>query len=90
MNIGFRYAQIGKDNKRYYVYYYSVNPESGDLERKRVYVNGYKDKRTQQRHLNRLVTLINRKLEDGWNPWIDDSENKKKYTRYSLHTNCEN
>lgn len=81
MNIGFRYAQIGKDNKRYYVYFYAINPESGNLERKRIYVNGYKDKRTQQRHLNRLVTLINRKLEDGWNPWIDDSENKKKYTK---------
>ena len=80
MNHDFRYAQIGKDQKRSYVYFYSKHPESGKLERKRIYVYSYKNKKTQLRHLNRLVTLINGKLEGGWNPWIDDSENKKKYT----------
>ncbi len=80
MNLDFRYAQIGKDKKRAYVYFYAKHPEYGKLERKRIYINSYKDKRTQTRHLNRLTTLINNRLESGWNPWIDDSENKKKYT----------
>lgn len=81
MNIGFRYAEIGKDKKRAYVYFYAIHPENGKLERKRIYINGYKNKQTQERHLKRLVNLINNKLENGWNPFIDDSENKKKYIK---------
>lgn len=78
--LGFRYAEIGKSNNRVYVYFYAKHPETGKLERKRIYLNHIKSKANRMRYAKRLVSHINNKLDQGWNPWTDNSENRKKYT----------
>lgn len=78
--LDFRYAEIGKSGDREYIYYYAKNPDSGKLERRRIYLNNIKTKANRIRYAKRLVNHINNKLDHGWNPFIDDSENKKKYT----------
>lgn len=78
--LGFRYAEIGKSKDRVYVYFSAKHPETGKLERKRIYLSHIKSKSNRMRYAKRLVTHINQKLDSGWNPWTDNSENKKKYT----------
>lgn len=81
--LDFRYAEIGKSGDREYVYFYAKNPDTEKLERKRIYLNNIKTKANRVRYAKRLVNHINNKLDQGWNPFIDDSENKKKYTTIS-------
>ena len=78
--LDFRYAEIGKSGGRTYVYFYAKNPETEKLERVRKYIS-YKSQANIQRHARNLVNFINNKLDQGWNPFMDDSENKKKYSR---------
>jgi len=88
--LDFRYAEIGKSGDREYVYFYAKNPDSEKLERKRIYLNNIKTKANRVRYAKRLVNHINNKLDQGWNPFIDDSENKKKYTKISEALNFVN
>lgn len=78
--LGFRYAEMGKSGDRVYVYFYARHPEKKKLERKRVYLSHIKSKSNRIRYAKRLISYINNKLDQGWNPWTDDSENQKKYT----------
>jgi integrase len=78
--LGFRYAEMGKSKNRVYVYFYARHPETGKLERKRIYLSHIKSKANRIRYAKRLINHINNKLDHGWNPWTDNSENKKKYT----------
>ncbi len=78
--IEYKYAEIGKAGSRMYVYFYAKNPETAKLQRKRIYLNHIKSKANRQRMAKKLCQTINAKLDQGWNPFIDNSNNNKKYT----------
>ena len=77
--LGYKYAQICQSKERMFVYYYVENPETKKLVRKRVYLQHIKSKSDRLRYARKLKEKINNKLDNGWNPFIDDSENSKKY-----------
>lgn len=65
----------GKD---WYVGFYAFDPLIGRLHRKRIKINFIEKKSERRRYANGLIVRLNRKLESGWNPWIE-SENEKAY-----------
>ena len=78
--LGYRYAEMGKSKGRVYVYFYARHPETGKLERKRIYLTNIKSKSNRIRYAKRLISHINNKLDNGWNPWTENSDNQRKYT----------
>jgi len=77
--LNYRYAELFDTGKRWYVYYYVVNPSSGNLERKRVYLNRLKSLSNKQRYAKKLIDTINDRLDTGWNPFIAE-KHVKQYT----------
>lgn len=79
-NLPYRYAQRSRDGaSRDYVYFAAWDPKQEKLRRKRIYLDYIKDKKTRDRHARKLIEHINKKLDAGSNPFLDD-DNKKKYT----------
>ena len=74
--LNYKYAEISK-GKRWYVHYMVLNPPSGKLERKRIYVDHVKDTKLRERYARRLCTKINDKLDQGWNPYISEKSNRQ-------------
>ncbi|MFW5983509.1 MAG: tyrosine-type recombinase/integrase [bacterium] len=79
VSLGYRYAEIGESQGRVYVYYYVTNPSTDKMERKRIYLNNIKSKQNKLRYARQLKEKINNKLDNGWNPFIDEDESSKKY-----------
>ncbi len=77
--LNFRYAELSDTGSRWYVYYYVINPSSGNLERKRIYINQCKSLSNKKRYASKLIDKINDRLEEGWNPFINAKE-QKQYT----------
>ena len=78
-NLPYRYAQRANSSSRDYVFFSALDPEKGDLRRKRIYIDHIQDKKTRDRHAKKLIDHINNLLEAGKNPFIDN-DNRKKYT----------
>lgn len=57
-------------NKRWYVEWYSVNPDTGKLQRKRVSVPHIKPLALRRKYANDMVLEINAQLAAGWNPFL--------------------
>lgn len=76
--LNYKYAELTK-GKRWYVHYSALNPSSGELERKRVYLDNIHDAKTRERYARKLMTKINDKLDQGWNPFISE-KNNNQYT----------
>lgn len=77
--IKYRYTELNNSGKRWYVYFYAINPASGILERKRIYINRARTKETKIRYAKKLMETINNRLDNGWNPFITEKE-LKQYT----------
>jgi integrase len=77
--LNYRYAEIAK-GKRWYIFYMALNPSSGILERKRMYLDHIGDAKLRERYGRKLCTKINDKLDQGWNPFIAEKENRQ-YTK---------
>ncbi|MFV0267955.1 MAG: hypothetical protein ACK5HT_12555 [Draconibacterium sp.] len=80
-NLPYRYAQRSAGETRDYVFFAAQDPTSDEfkLKRKRIYIDHIRDKRTRDRHANKLILHINGLLDAGKNPFIDQ-QNSKKYT----------
>ena len=64
--------------------YYVENPNTGQLERMRIRVNGiYKRfpyKKDAKLHIYSIVSSINMKLSNGWNPFYEHREDSRLYS----------
>lgn len=58
--------------KSSYVAFYVLNPETGTLVRKRIKVNRVGGGRNRDRYARSLCCEINRKLYEGWNPFLEN------------------
>ncbi|MEX0275697.1 MAG: tyrosine-type recombinase/integrase [Flavobacteriaceae bacterium] len=62
-----------RENKTWEIVYYCKNPFTGKLKIKRNRVRPLKSIVERRKHGKRMVLNINRKLENGWNPWVEQS-----------------
>jgi integrase len=76
--LNFKYAELAK-GARWYVHYQVLNPATGLLVRKRIYIDRM-DAKLKERYARKLCTKINEKLDQGWNPFISEKDNRQ-YTR---------
>lgn len=53
------------------IYYYARNPDSGRLERVVVKCNRIKQKSLRLRYARTIADNINRRLREGWNPFVE-------------------
>jgi integrase/recombinase XerD len=69
--VGYRPAVVRKKSE-VYVEYYILNPISHTWNRKRIRVNHVSElKKDKVRYADQIAKDINRKLENGWNPYIE-------------------
>lgn len=68
--------------KRNYVYFYAFDPVSGMRKRKKYFLGRCKTRKEVQRVSRDMIRNITRKLEGGWNPWIEQSDTLT-YTLFS-------
>lgn len=60
--------------KRNYVFFYAFDPVSGLRKRKKYFLGRCKTKKDMLRTAKTMIYNITRKLEGGWNPWIENSD----------------
>lgn len=69
--LGYKPAVVRKTSE-VYVEYYVINPLDHSWMRKRIRLNHVADKKTERvRYAEKVALEINRKLENGWNPYIE-------------------
>jgi len=71
-----------KENKEWYVRYYALNPSSNKLEIKKIRINRIKSIKERRKYGKKLVVEINKKLEGGWNPFVEQSSSKGYHNIY--------
>jgi site-specific recombinase XerD len=69
-----------KENSIWIVEYYVKNPFTGELQRKRNRVRPISNKTERRKLAKRMCFNINNKLENGWNPFVTES-NAKSFTK---------
>lgn len=65
-----------RENKRWEIIYYVKDPYTDKLKRKANRVRPMKNKTERRKLAKRMILEINRKLERGWNPFLNSSEAK--------------
>lgn len=70
---------IGKET---FVFFYAFDPVSGLRKRKKYMLGRCKSKKEVQRRSRDMIKNITRKLESGWNPWVESSDSLT-YTLFS-------
>ena len=60
--------------KRNYVFFYAFDPVSGLRKRKKYFLGRCKTKKEMIRTARCMISNITRKLEAGWNPWIESAD----------------
>lgn len=74
---------VYRENKhKCYVEYYALHPSQNILKRKQIRVDRIKGKKEKKRFAKRLAQRINLKLEEGWNPFIEQ-ESPRALHRFS-------
>lgn len=66
-------AELRK-GKDWIIVYYVKNPLSEKLERQRIRVPKRKSLKLMEREAKRIVDEINRRLQSGWNPYLEKNE----------------
>lgn len=66
----------------WYIGYTAFCPAEGKLKRVRIKLNHIKNARDRRQYAKDLIYRISRKLENGWNPFIE-AENSKAYATFS-------
>ena len=74
--LNYKYAELHK-GERWFVSYYALDPSTGMLKRKRIYLNNIQDTKLRERYARKLCTKINDKLDQGWNPFISEKSNNQ-------------
>lgn len=62
---------IGKET---YIFFYAFDPVSGLRKRKKYMLGRCKTRKEVQRRAKDMIRNISRKLEGGWNPWIETTD----------------
>ena len=73
-------AELKPNKSRWYVQYHVKNPATGKLHRKTIKVNRITSLTERRKYAKKLVLEINKKLESGWNPFLEQ-EAPKAYTK---------
>lgn len=73
--IDFKPAKLSK-GKCWFVYFYAKNPFSEKLERIRIKINHITNKRDRLKYATLLIYEINKKLMDGYNPFLEEKKIK--------------
>lgn len=90
--IGFTPARLTA-GKRWYIEWYSFDPDAGKLRRKRVSVPHIKPLANRRRYANDMTLTINQNLASGWNPFLQLADSREyalfddiceQYSRYLL------
>lgn len=68
--------------KRNYVFFYAFDPVSGLRKRKKYFLGRCKTRKDVLRTSKVMISNITRKLEAGWNPWVESSD-ALTYTLFS-------
>lgn len=71
------------ENKEWTIVFYAKDPQTGKLRRKRIKVNKIKRIRDRRIVAKKMIMNINRKLEEGWNPFIE-AETARNYEPLEL------
>jgi site-specific recombinase XerD len=66
------------ENKEWTIVFYAKDPQSDKLRRKRMKINKVKGIRERRIVAKKMIMSINRKLEQGWNPFIE-AETARNY-----------
>ncbi len=80
--IDFIPAVFREDKHKSYVQFYAMHPGDGKLKRKQIRVDRVKPRNERKRFAKRLAQQINMKLEQGWNPFIEQ-ETPRAMHRFS-------
>ncbi|MFK7049868.1 tyrosine-type recombinase/integrase [Flavobacterium davisii] len=81
--IDYKPAEL-KVNKEWIIVYYSKNPTNKKLERQRVRVPILKDKTERLRHAKKIVLEINKKLVNGWSPYLEETGKNYKSFKQAI------
>jgi len=76
-------AELKPNKSRWYVQYYVKNPATGKLHRKIIKVNRITNLTERRKYAKKLVLEVNKKLESGWNPFLEQ-EAPKSYTKLTV------
>jgi integrase len=75
MSFTYPYLHIGTE---WYVIFYAFDPLQNKMRRKRVKLNHIKKISDRRKYADGLLKRLIQKLEQGWNPWIEE-ENEKSF-----------
>lgn len=67
--------------KEWYIIFYAFDPAKDQMRRKRIKLNHIPKTGERRKYADGLMKRLIKKLEDGWNPWIE-SENAKAYYKF--------
>lgn len=82
--VDFKPAKLSK-GETWYIYYYVKNPFiDNKLERKRIKLNHIKSKKERLKYAELMITEINQKLFNGYNPFLDDADIKPIYIQEAI------
>lgn len=62
-----------QEGKEWLIKYYVEQPGTGQMVRKRIKVNSIKSIPERRKYAKKIIEEINRKLYDGWNPFLEES-----------------
>lgn len=79
--IGYTYPNL-YTGKEWYVGFYAFDPVAGKMRRKKIKINFIEKAADRRRYAGELCKRISRKLDQGWNPWIE-SENPRAYHTFT-------
>lgn len=66
--------------KEWYIGFQAFDPVIGKLKRKRIKLNRIDKIGERRKYANDLLKRITQQLQQGWNPWIEQSDGKGHYT----------
>lgn len=71
---GYTDPQMAIGGKENFVYFYAFDPVSGKRKRKKYMLDHCRTRAEMKRTARDMVKNLSRKLEGGWNPWIENSD----------------
>ena len=81
---GYTMPQLAQGRENF-VYFYAFDPVSGLRKRKKYMLDHCRTKREMLQTSRQMIRNISRKLEAGWNPWVESSD-ALTYTLFTTAT----
>ncbi len=74
--VNFRPATLHIQKENWEISYYVEHPQTKKLVRKRIKLNHIQSKVSRRQYAYQLIAELNKKLADGWNPYIEQEAPK--------------